>query len=183
MPQPTSFTTIGKSACAHNSAMRAQQSAKARVAFRLKRLLQRIEMQHERVGFEHLDESPALREAVTLVELHRAEICEQQNLRSVRAHVEAFERLGRLEQHATGAQTHRQAVVRRDLRQAVIDRRRLGRSTRHARDQQRRRKPTPEEMDRRVHVGQIDFRQRAMRQRCSARSPRSGPSRRRPLRG
>ena len=139
-----------------------EQPAKARVAFRLQRLLQRIEMQCERVGFEHFDEAPALRNAVAFVQLHRTEICEKQNLRSIRPHVEAFERFGRFQQSATGAEAHCQAVVRGHPREAAIDSSCLGRSARHARDQKRRRESAPEKTRRYVDVGKIDLGQRTV---------------------
>ena len=92
------FDDDGKIDGRTNASIFFEQPAKTRVAFGLQRLLQRVEVQHERVGAQQLDEPAAIVCAVTLVELHGAEIGEQQHLRRERADVERFERFRRLEQ-------------------------------------------------------------------------------------
>ena len=59
---------------------------------------------------------PALRNAVSLVQLHGTEVGEEQDIRGNGAHIEAFERAGILEQHPPRPEAHREAEFLRDAR-------------------------------------------------------------------
>jgi hypothetical protein len=134
-----------------------QQAGKVRVAFRLERFLQRVEVQDERVRADHLDGLAAVLQIVTIVELHCAEIGKEQNSRGHVAHTKGVGQFGVLDSGALAAEAHRDAVRLRGLRQTAIDFARPFRPARHRRDQQRRTKGLAEQGCCRVHGGQVNL--------------------------
>ena len=92
IPLPTSLTTTGTSSSPANRGDLFRQSLEVTIALGLHRFLQHIEMQDQRIGADHLDGAPAMIDGIAVVELHRAEIAEQQNVRRDIAHLETNRR-------------------------------------------------------------------------------------------
>ena len=79
MPQPTSLAITGTPTSRHTCSILRQPAREVGVALGLHRLLQRVEMQDERVGLDHLDRAAAFVHAVGVVQLHRAHVREQRD--------------------------------------------------------------------------------------------------------
>lgn len=140
-----------------------EQAAETRVAFGLQRFLQRIEMKGERIGVQHFDQAPALRDAITLIELHGTEIGQERDVGRQRTNVERFDRAGRLDQRATRSKAHCESVLLCDASESPVEPTRSARTARHARYEKRRSKSPAEKFGRRIDVGEIDLRQSAVR--------------------
>ena len=63
-------------------------------------------MQHERIGLDHIYRAPALGEAVTIVELHRAQIGKQEDVGSNIAHLIRALPLGVFDGRSLGSHAH-----------------------------------------------------------------------------
>ena len=136
-----------------------------RIAARLDRLLQGVEVQDERVraGRRHGLLAHVQREAV--VELDGPEIREQERGGGVLADLEAAPRRGLGEHHALGPDTHRHAGLLRRRGEVSVDRaHEVVVAAGHRRDQERERQFFSHELDRRIDLGQVQLRQGAMRE-------------------
>ncbi len=162
MPQPTSLTTIGNSARSQSAAIFCEQSGEARVALGLQRLLQRIQVQHQRIRAEQIDESAAIVGAVTLFSCTAPRLASSTtsgaSARTSNVSSESSDSISARPEPRPIASPYSLG----DAGQASVDAARFGRSAGHARDEQRRRHRAPEELCRTIHVGEIDLRQRAM---------------------
>ena len=83
-----------------------QQSREARVAGREQRLLQGVQMQHQRVCAQRVEEVSALVNANAEIQLHRTEIGEQRHVGRELAHIECGEHVGLLEEDTARAEAH-----------------------------------------------------------------------------
>ena len=114
------------------------QAAEIPVAFGLERLLQRVEVQHERIGLDHLHRPTACVDPITSVELHRTQVSKQQNTRRITPHLEGLRQVMILNRRPLRPDPHCQPDRLRGQRQVAVDRRRPIGTPRHRRDQHRR---------------------------------------------
>ncbi len=63
------------------------ESGKVAVTFRLNRFLQNVQMENQRVGADHRHGAAAVIEAVAVIQLHCAQIAEQENIRGHVSHL------------------------------------------------------------------------------------------------
>ena len=74
-----------------------QQSRKAGVSFRLQRLLQRVQVEDQRVGFRQLDRPAAMIDRIAVIELHCTEVGQEQDGWREAAHAEGCRKRRRFE--------------------------------------------------------------------------------------
>ncbi len=137
-----------------------QQSPKARVAFRLQRFLQRVEVEDQPVGFRQLDRPAAMVHGVTVIQLHRAKVGKQQDIRRNTAHAKGGGQRRGFEGGTHRPERHGNPGGLRGFGQRPVDRSGFLCAARHGGNQNWRSQPLPENLGLRINILQIDFRQR-----------------------
>ena len=115
-----------------------EQTREVDVAFWLQRLLQWIQMERERIRFDHGHRAPAVVDPVAIVELGGAEVGQEQDIRGNIAHAEERRQRGILDRGTLGADTHGAAVSLGSTSQAMVDLPAAFDTPRHAGDEDRR---------------------------------------------
>ena len=147
---------------AHHLRHLGQQVREVAVALGLERLLERIQVQHQRVGADHLHGAPTVLDAIAVVELHRAEVGEQRHRRRGVPHQKGLRQRGALERLALRADADRDPDPLGGEREILVDARCGPGAAGHAGDEQRRGEPLAEELDGGVDRREVELGQRAM---------------------
>jgi hypothetical protein len=134
-----------------------EQSAKLRIAFRLKCFLQCIEVQHQSIGADHIDEAPTLIYPDTSVELHCTDVRKDKSIWSMSPHIKCGQNVGPLQKHPSRSDSYSQAKLLSDNGKRSIDRSGLGHATRHARDKKRRGQVVVKDADSQIDPLEIQF--------------------------
>ena len=159
IPQPTSFTTTGTPRARQTLSILTEQPPPVPIAIRLERLLQRVDVQNEGIGADHVDRPPAVIHAVAPVKLHCAKVGKQQNIRRNVAHPEGVGRFGLLEAGTLRTQSHRDAARLRALGQGTVNRCSGSRAAGHRRNHERQSQGLAKQLDAGADGPQIEFRQ------------------------
>src|SRR5262245_31002194 len=83
-----------------------RQTFEVTIALGLHSFLQHVEMQNQPIGADHLDGPAAMIDGVAVVELHSAEIREQENIRGDIANLERIGYRWLFDRNPLGANTH-----------------------------------------------------------------------------
>ncbi len=113
----------------------AQQPAPVHVAFRLYGLLQRVQMQDQRIGVNHVDGATALVYGITIVELHGSQVGKQQEIGRHITHAKRGACFLAFDAGTLAADTHGQALLLGCLGQVAVNQPRLFGAASHRADQ------------------------------------------------
>jgi hypothetical protein len=139
-------------------------AAPAHVPTGLQRLLQRVDVEGERVGADLLDRPSRLLDAVAAQQLRRPEVAHQQHVGRHVTYLEGGARLRTLEHDALRPEHHAHAQPLRRLREVAVDAPRLVGAAGHGPDEQRRAQAPSEEVDGGVDAAEVRLGQRTVRQ-------------------
>ena len=140
-----------------------EQPFEVRVAFRLHRLLKGVEVQDQGVGLDHLDRAPTLVYAVPVVQLHRAEVRQQRDVRRNSTDLVGVGQPLVANGRPLRTNAHCQAKRFGSLGQRQVDAGNIVGSAGHRTDQQGGAHRLAKERCRRIDFGQIKLRQRFVR--------------------
>ena len=132
------------------------------IAFWLERLLKRIEVQHQGIGPDHLDRFQALVLAHAVVQLDRAEVGKQQDVRRHAAHLVGGSQILVGQARPLRADPERDPHALRDQRQPAVDVAGGVSPTGHAGDEEGQLERLGQEAGRRIDGVQVELRERLM---------------------
>ena len=117
-------------------------------------------MQDQSIGFDHFDRLQALLDAIAIIELYRAQVGKQQDIRGLLAHPKSNRLLWMLYGGALRPHSHCHACRLGSQSQSPVDRRRFLCAPGHGRNQHRRLQRSPKQLQAQIHIFQVNFWQR-----------------------
>jgi hypothetical protein len=134
-----------------------QQPFEVGVPFGLNGFLQCIEVQHQRVGFDHIDRTTTFIHAKTVVELHGAEVRQQRNRRCDMANAIGIRQAWIDQCCALRADPHRQPKRFSRFGERHVDPRHITRTTGHRTDKERRAHSFSQKRHAGIDFGKVEF--------------------------